>query len=119
MNVKSKVIYLQQLTQELLQLSIADEDFAQKVETIQEQQSEVRNEIQLYKDLNNITIWPDDISDILRSCYQMEVELSSTLANEQEKSRIAINKLETAKKIRQVYSGDDYSEFGSYIDRSN
>ncbi|MNO17852.1 hypothetical protein D3C76_75520 [compost metagenome] len=119
MSIRALVTQLRQQTEELLALSTEDERYIERLEKLQLSRSEILDHINSYKESQQITRWPEDIESVFRKCYDMEMELLGKFQLQKEQASAEINKIGTARKVRELYGAKNLFNQGAYIDRNN
>lgn len=119
MSIYALVTQLRQQTEDLLLLTTEDENYIEQLEDLQERRSGISEQIKLYKESHQITRWPDDIESLFRECFDMEMELSKKLLFQKEQASAEMNKIGTARKVRELYGEKNLFDHGAYIDRNN
>lgn len=118
MSIHDLVNQLYQQTEQMLRVSLENDEFIEQLESLQLKRGEIRNQIDLYKEINHMNGWPNEVESVLRECMEMELRLSKELQLQKEQLLVQINKVGAAKKARQVYNADNSLEYGAFIDSS-
>lgn len=118
MSIHELVNQLYQQTEQMLGLSLENDELIEQLESMNLKRSEIRSQIDLYKETNHMSGWPNEVESVLRKCMEMELRLSKELQFQKDQLLVQINKVGAAKRVRQVYNTDNSLEYGAFIDSS-